>query len=162
MANKQYKSKYYDPVKAHNYYIKHRQLKGRQKKTSLKGLSETGKIAAKTVKENIQAEYKEVCAKIKEKTQQKIEKEKERMKQQIKLLQMSIKEMKYQIEDKDELKSEKERYKQKIADLRAAYKEKFASIRAEGKALKAQAKEAANSQYEKELKNIRKDKRMLK
>ena len=30
-----YKSKYYDPQKAHEYYMKHHQLKGRKKKTSI-------------------------------------------------------------------------------------------------------------------------------
>ena len=33
---KRYASKYYDPVKAHEYYMKHRKLKGRKKKNSVK------------------------------------------------------------------------------------------------------------------------------
>ena len=54
-----YASKYYDPVKRHEYYMKHRQLKGRQKKaTSTAGLSEDGKAAAAEVKEKLMAEYK--------------------------------------------------------------------------------------------------------
>lgn len=60
-----YKSKYYDPVKAHEYYVKHRQLKGRSKKTSTADLSETGKIAAKEVKEQLQAELKVALKKVK-------------------------------------------------------------------------------------------------
>ncbi len=60
-----YKSKYYDPVKAHEYYLKHRQLKGRKKKTSTADLSETGKIAAKEVKEQLQAELKAALKKVK-------------------------------------------------------------------------------------------------
>ena len=53
-----YASKYYDPVKAHEYYMKHRQLKGRQSRTSTAGLNEMGKIAAKEVKEAIMADRK--------------------------------------------------------------------------------------------------------
>lgn len=60
-----YKSKYYDPVKAHEYYMKHRKLKGRKKKTSTADLSEAGKVAAKEVKEQLQAELKAALKKVK-------------------------------------------------------------------------------------------------
>lgn len=60
-----YKSKYYDPVKAHEYYLKHRQLKGRKKKTSIADLSEEGKIAAKEVKERLNEELKAALKKVK-------------------------------------------------------------------------------------------------
>lgn len=60
-----YKSKYYDPVKAHEYYMKHRKLKGRKKRTSIADLSEIGKIAAKEVKEQLQAELKAALKKVK-------------------------------------------------------------------------------------------------
>lgn len=60
-----YKSKYYDPAKAHEYYMKHRQLKGRKKKTSTADLSEEGKIAAKEVKERLQEELKAALKKVK-------------------------------------------------------------------------------------------------
>lgn len=59
-----YASKYYDPVKAHEYYMKHRQLKGKKKKTpeeqatadrkSTKSLNDEGKAAAKQIKAAIQ------------------------------------------------------------------------------------------------------------
>ena len=60
-----YKSKYYNPEKAHEYYMKHRQLKGRKKKTSIADLSDAGKIAAKEVKEQLQAELKAALKKVK-------------------------------------------------------------------------------------------------
>ena len=60
-----YKSKYYDPVKAHEYYEKHKQLKGRTKKTSIADLSDAGKVAAKEVKEQLQAELKAALKKVK-------------------------------------------------------------------------------------------------
>lgn len=61
-----YSSKYYDPVKRHEYYMKHRKLKGRQSRSSTASLNEEGKIAAKEVKAGITAERKEAYEKIKE------------------------------------------------------------------------------------------------
>lgn len=51
-----YSSKYYDPVKAHEYYMKHRVLKG--KKASTTTLNETGRKAADYVKNQISEEQK--------------------------------------------------------------------------------------------------------
>lgn len=50
-----YASPYYDPVKAHEYYMKHRELKGR---TSTAGLNDEGKAAASYVKEQLTTERK--------------------------------------------------------------------------------------------------------
>ena len=80
-----YSSKYYDPVKAHEYYMKNRELKGRNKaktpeekaaaaRKSTKTLNEQGKAVAKQVKAAINEERKAaykvvtqaVSAKIKE------------------------------------------------------------------------------------------------
>lgn len=80
-----YASKYYDPVKAHEYYMKNRELKGRSKaktpeekakaaRKSTKTLNEQGKAVAKAVKAAINEERKAaykvvtqaVSAKIKE------------------------------------------------------------------------------------------------
>lgn len=52
-----YSSKYYDPVKAHEYYEEHKQLKG--KKASTASLNETGKNAASYVKEQVNKEKQE-------------------------------------------------------------------------------------------------------
>jgi hypothetical protein len=60
-----YKSKYYDPQKRHEYYEKHKKLKGRKKKTSIADLSDAGKVAAKEVKEQLQAELKAALKKVK-------------------------------------------------------------------------------------------------
>lgn len=53
----QYTSKYYDPVKAHQYYEEHKKLKGRKASTSK--LNDTGKNATSYVKEQINKEKKE-------------------------------------------------------------------------------------------------------
>lgn len=50
-----YASEYYDPVKAHEYYMKHRELKGGK---STSGLNEEGKQIAKMVKINIDEKRK--------------------------------------------------------------------------------------------------------
>lgn len=50
-----YASPYYDPVKAHEYYMEHRQLKGRK---STAGLNDTGKEAARYVKQRLDEEKK--------------------------------------------------------------------------------------------------------
>lgn len=75
-----YASKYYDPVKAHEYYEKHKKLKGRQSRTSTKGLSDEGKMAAKAVKEAVMTERKEKYQKLKELLSAKIKEIKESMK----------------------------------------------------------------------------------
>ncbi len=60
-----YKSKYYDPAKAHEYYMKRRQLKGRTKRASTSDLSDAGKAAAQEVKEKLEAELKAALKKLK-------------------------------------------------------------------------------------------------
>lgn len=52
-----YASPYYDPVKAHEYYMAHRVLKG---KTSTSGLNDKGKEAASYVKNRLSEERKAV------------------------------------------------------------------------------------------------------
>ena len=51
-----YANPYYDPVKAHEYYMKNRHLKGRH---STKGLNDEGKALAATIKSDLNAERKE-------------------------------------------------------------------------------------------------------
>ncbi len=60
-----YASKFYDPVKAHEYYEKNKQLKGRRPST--KGMTASQKEMAAYVKDNLNTEKKE---KIKEATTQ--------------------------------------------------------------------------------------------
>ena len=101
-----YASPYYDPVKAHEYYMKNRELKGRstkvlseegkevwavtksniseEKKVKLKAEQEAHKVKmeglrteAKQSRERISQRLREVLAKISEKTQKQLEKESE-------------------------------------------------------------------------------------
>lgn len=98
-----YASKYYDPAKAHEYYMKRRQLKGRNERTSTKGLSEEGKSTAKYVKEQIMAERKEAYKRLKE------------------LLQSRIKEIKSSMEG---------RSKEEIAEAVNGLRENFKTVKA--------------------------------
>lgn len=123
-----YASKYYDPQKAHEYYMKHRQLKGKKSRTSTVGLNEDGKIAAKEVKAAIKAEQKEYLAR-----------QKEVMNGQIKRLQEMLKGM-----SKEERKRRKEEFKQKIKGLRDLYKDH-----------KAKVKEYFNEKFAQEMDKIK-------
>lgn len=104
-----YASKYYDPAKRHEYYMKHRKLKGRSKRTSTAGLNEDGKIAAKEVKEAIKAEQKEY-----------LEKQKAVMEGQIKSLRERM---------KNASREEKEKIKEQIKGLRDLYKNHKAKVK---------------------------------
>ncbi len=129
-----YASKYYDPVKRHEYYMKHRKLKGKKSRTSTAGLNEDGKIAAKEVKEAIMAEKKAY-----------LEKQKGIMNNQIKSLREKLKAM-----SKEERKKNKEKIQEQIKGLRALYKDH-----------KAKVKDFYNEKYAQELDKIKADKSML-
>ena len=53
LVHAQYASKYYDPVKAHEYYMKNRELKNRR---STKSLNEEGRYTAQYIKERLNSE----------------------------------------------------------------------------------------------------------
>lgn len=117
-----YSSKYYDPVKAHEYYMKHRKLKGRKKRTSTKGLNEEGKSAAKYIKEQIMEERKQAYAQLREMMKQKIKelkesmqgKSKEEIDNAVNELKGNFKAVKEQVKDAYE-----EKYAQELDGLKA-------------------------------------------
>lgn len=65
-----YASPYYDPEKAHEYYMRTRELKGRK---STSGLNEEGKSAAQYIREQLQNERKELVDSHKQQTDSTIE-----------------------------------------------------------------------------------------
>ena len=91
-----YTSKYYDPVKAHEYYMKHRNLKGKknkydgmtydqimaEKRKTTYGLNDMGKAAAKQIRESINAEKKEALKKIAEAVKARLKQLRETLKSQ--------------------------------------------------------------------------------
>lgn len=122
-----YASKYYDPVKAHQYYLAHRQLKGRK---STSALNDTGKEAAKYIKEKLTQEKNQI-----------IETYKASMNQQI----ASIK-AKYKGMSKEQRKAQRDKIYADIHALRQANKTQKTNIR-----------KAYEEKYVQELDNLKKD-----
>lgn len=73
-----YASKYYDPIKAHEYYMQHRKLKGRRKTSSL---SQEGREVWNVAKSNITTEKKTAVEKMREKQKKETEALRARAKQ---------------------------------------------------------------------------------
>ena len=132
LLEERYASKYYDPQKAHEYYEKHKQLKG---KTSTSSLNEEGKKAAKYVKQKITEEKKAA-----------IEKHKEEMNKKIAALREKFNEL-----PKADRKA-----------LRAEVTQAIKALRDEHKAAKAKIKEYYDNKYNEELSKIKSDSSMSK
>lgn len=148
-----YSSKYYDPVKAHEYYMKHRQLKSR---TSTAGLNDNGKAAARQVKEALKQEKKEYMEKVKAVLDKNIARVRELMAQK-----------------REEIKREKERIKKlpkaqrdaamkKLNDEKAKFidrcKADIASMRESSAKYKQEVKKYFDEKYKQELDSIKADK----
>lgn len=129
-----YSSKYYDPSKAHEYYEKHKKLKGQRARTSIKGLSEHGKVAAKEVKEQLNAEKKATLARMAQVIKNKIYALKEQMKRKMAGMNAGA---------KDQLKA---KMKTMIENMRSDYKAEKLKVKAE-----------YNEKYAAELDKIRED-----
>lgn len=115
-----YASKYYDPVKRHEYYMKHRKLKGKSERASTASLNEEGKIAAKEVKEGIMAERKEAYEAIKTEVNKKIEALRNRLKK-LPPFQRKAQRAKLQAE----IKAIRTEAKERKAKLKEEYEEKY-------------------------------------
>ena len=107
---KHYSSQYYDPAKAHEYYEKNKQLKGRK---STARLNDAGKAAAKYVKEQITTEKKGVVETEKVSVKNQIESEKTQMRSKIDSLRAKLKGM-----STSEKQTNSEGIKAQIARLR--------------------------------------------
>jgi len=79
LAHKQYASPYYDPQKAHEYYMKNRELKGR----GTSGLNEEGKFTANAVKEALYKERDDKIQSHQNQTNEAIEKSRDQMRSSI-------------------------------------------------------------------------------
>lgn len=133
-----YSSKYYDPVKAHEYYMQHRQLKGKkknanktydqimaEKRKTTYGLNDLGKAAAKQIREKINEEKKAAIKMIAE-----------AVKTKLKQLRQTLKAQGYN--------------KQSIKTL-------CEGIREEAKAQKKKCRELYNEKYYQELDKLRQE-----
>lgn len=108
-----YASKYYDPVKAHEYYMRTRELKGGR---STRDLSDDGKEVWKVTKANITEEKKAQLEKAKEEHTIKMEAHRELAKQKREAISARLKEVLARISDQKsfELKSESKRTSDKL------------------------------------------------
>lgn len=132
---KHYASPYYDPAKAHEYYERTKQLKSR---TSVAGLNDEGKAAAKYVREQLTNERKSRITGHKEQTKSQIDSKKAITKAQIEshkhLMQTKIDSLRARL--KNMSKTQKAERKEEI------YAE-IASLREENKAIR----ESLNAQF---------------
>lgn len=164
-----YASQYYDPVKAHEYYMKHRELKNR---TSTAQLNEEGKKTADYVKNQLNAERDQKIkshsdatnAKINTLNDQKksnIEIHKNEMSSRIKSLQNTLSNM-----SKEQKAANRERIMGQINILRennnkererlqAEFKASSNSLRSDHKTTKSNITQEYNEKYADELDKIR-------
>lgn len=155
---KHYASPYYDPVKAHEYYERTKQLKGRSKGTSTAKLNDEGKAAANYVKKSINSERDQ-------KIQSEAAREKSEAETKISVysqkVQQKIESIRAQIKDNNMMDSHKEHLRAQIADLRNQNKLQRAAIQAVYKTnmaeIRANTKEEYASKYADELAKIMSD-----
>ena len=171
-----YASPYYDPVKAHEYYMKNRELKGRR---STAKLNDEGKKAASYVKERLNTERKQKVQTHKDKTDStidslrvqkkaKIEAHKEQMQGKIDNLRERLKSMSR--EDKNankeriynEIASLRESNKQQRTMLQEQFKASSTYLRTDHKTERTRLKEEYDQKYIDELDKIRSEKKFQK
>lgn len=109
-----YASQYYDPVKAHEYYLRTRELKGR---TSTSGLNDTGREALTQVKAKLKEERDSTVKKAKEDTTNQIVKNVSSMQSRIDSLKKMFDGLGKQ--SSDEKSSQKAHIQDQIAKLKA-------------------------------------------
>lgn len=166
---KHYASPYYDPVKAHEYYMKNRELKGR---SSTGKLTDEGKAAAKYVKNQLNEEQKSKVEAHKKETDSEIESLKSDMtasisahsnalKNQIAAMSNRIKSLTgdQKVVEKARLKSEiavlRNANNKKKLELQMKFKSSSEKLRAENTANSQNLKSEYDAKYEEELSKIR-------
>lgn len=127
-----YASPYYDPVKAHEYYEKTKELKGRK---STAGLNDSGKEAARYVREKLQEERKAKVELHKEQTNSQKEGHRNQVKSEIESfknnMQSSIDSLREELKNMstDDRLNNRDRIQSEIAKLREENKSMRESLR---------------------------------
>lgn len=160
-----YASKYYDPVKAHEYYMKHRKLKGRSKKTSLKGLSKYGKSAAKQVKDSINTEKRGKLKQVTEDLRARINQHSAEMKEKIAALReqrkAALQSARAAAKERTQtkIKALREKLKNMPKDQREAMREQIAGeidgLRAEYREASEKARQEMNDKFAPQIQALR-------
>lgn len=171
-----YASPYYDPVKAHEYYLKTRELKGRR---STAKLNEEGKIAARYVGEQLSNERKQKVESHREQTMSKIDSLRERKNAKIESHKNA---MRAKIDNLRQMlkgmgKAEKARNKERIYSLIGSLREEnkemrrqlsedfksdSSSLRTDHKNERSRLKEKYDEKYIQELDKIRSESKFQK
>ena len=171
-----YASPYYDPVKAHEYYLKTRELKGRR---STAKLNEEGKIAARYVREQLSNERKQKVESHREQTMSKIDSLRERKNAKIEshknAMRAKIDNLRQMLKSMG--KAEKARNKEQIYSLIGSLREEnkemrrqlsedfksdSSSLRTDHKNERSRLKEKYDEKYIQELDKIRSESKFQK
>lgn len=158
-----YKSQYYDPVKAHEYYIKHRKLKGRRSKTSTAGFSQKQKEASSYVKSQISSKRKSALKQHSESTKEQRKQMRENVSKKLSSIQAKIR----QINSNSSLSNNQKAnlrgaLKEEIAKIKETYKAEQKRFNEDSKTKRERISRAYQKQYEKEHQKIRKAKSLKK
>ena len=141
--------KYYDPQKAHEYYMKHRKVKGNTRST--KGFDTGQKESWAMAKDKLSQKHKAINKSITEDVQQKRKQLSEQTKNKIDALRQRMKGM-----SKEEKAAFKESIQGVIDTLRNNLKSNKETLTASGKASREKEKTAHNARLDaayKEIKN---------
>lgn len=173
---KHYASPYYDPAKAHEYYLKNRELKGRR---STAKLNDEGKNAARYVKEQLSTERKQKVETHKEQTNSTIDSLREHKNAQVEAhknaMQVKIDNLRQKLKgmSKEEKARNKERIYGQIDSLREdnkaqrqrlaeSFKAASGSLRTEHKEERSRLKNEYDDKYLQELDKIRSESKFQK
>ena len=145
-----YASPYYDPVKAHEYYMKTRELKG-TKKTSTAGLTDEGKAAASYVKNQLSEERKAKIKEARAKSKQTVAQTKQHISVQIAQQTANASAQMRLIKAKMAHASteEKLKYKSQIASMKAKNNKMRASLQAQMRSASSGSSKALSEQIKK-------------
>ena len=158
-----YKSEYYDPVKAHEYYIKHRKLKGRRSKTSTAGFSKKQKEASMYVKSQITSRKKSALKQHSESIKEQRKQMRENVSKKLSNIQTKIRQINSNSNLSNNQKAElRGALREQIAKIKEDYKLEQAKFNEGSKAKRESIKKAYQRQYEKEHQKIRKAKSLKK
>jgi hypothetical protein len=149
-----YASPYYDPEKAHEYYMRTRELKGRK---STAGLNDEGKAAAKYVKEQLTSERKQVISDKKDEHTNINEAYKNQMQSKIDSLRAKLKRM-----SKFEKRKHRETIQNQITMLREENKSRRKELSEQLKNFRTETKELYDEKYISELDKIKSDSKFIK
>lgn len=143
-----YASKYYDPVKAHEYYEEHKKLKGRQKVT----LDEEGRAIAKNVKENLNAEKKSVIERSNEQHKATLQSNSAHLRNKVESLNKFLKQL-----SPKEKKVQKERIRKMISSLRLRNQAIRENLQEKHSTANKSIRDDYKQRYETEVEKIKKE-----